>query len=58
MLRDIERSRRTEAEHILGDMLARSRALGVATTILELAFTHVVIRGGSVRSNGNPMTGS
>jgi 2-dehydropantoate 2-reductase len=41
MLRDIERSRRTEGERILGDMLARARALGVATPILELALSHV-----------------
>jgi 2-dehydropantoate 2-reductase len=41
MLRDIERSRRTEGRHILGDMLARARTLGVQTPILVLANAHV-----------------
>jgi 2-dehydropantoate 2-reductase len=41
MLRDIERGSTTEGEHILGDMVARARALGVATPILNLARTHV-----------------
>jgi len=41
MLRDIERSSTTEGEHILGDMAARARALGVETPILNLARTHV-----------------
>ncbi len=41
MLRDIERGARTEGDHMLGDMLKRAQALGVATPILELARTHV-----------------
>jgi 2-dehydropantoate 2-reductase len=41
MLRDIERGSTTEGEHILGDMVARARALGVETPILNLARTHV-----------------
>ena len=41
MLRDIERGSTTEGEHILGDMVARARRLGVATPILDLARTHV-----------------
>lgn len=41
MLRDIERGSTTEGEHILGDMVARARALGVDTPILNLARTHV-----------------
>src|SRR5215475_4248590 len=43
MLRDIERGSTTEGEHILGDMVARARALGVATPILDLARTHVAV---------------
>src|ERR1700709_1900394 len=39
MLRDIERGSTTEGEHILGDMVARARALGVQTPILDLART-------------------
>ena len=41
MLRDIERGSTTEGEHILGDMVARARALGIATPTLNLARTHV-----------------
>ncbi len=41
MLRDIERGSTTEGEHILGDMVARARALGLATPVLNLARTHV-----------------
>jgi 2-dehydropantoate 2-reductase len=41
MLRDIERGSTTEGEHILGDLVARARALGVETPILNLARTHV-----------------
>jgi 2-dehydropantoate 2-reductase len=41
MLRDIERGSITEGEHILGDMVSRGRALGIATPTLELARTHV-----------------
>jgi 2-dehydropantoate 2-reductase len=41
MLRDIERGSTTEGEHILGDMVARARALSVKTPILDLARTHV-----------------
>jgi 2-dehydropantoate 2-reductase len=41
MLRDIERGSTTEGEHILGDMVARARKLGVTTPILDLARTHV-----------------
>lgn len=41
MLRDIERGSTTEGDHILGDLAARARALGVATPILDLARIHV-----------------
>ena len=41
MLRDIERGAATEGDHILGDLLARARNLGVSTPILELAHKHV-----------------
>jgi 2-dehydropantoate 2-reductase len=41
MLRDIERGSTTEGEHILGDMVAQARTLGVDTPILDLARTHV-----------------
>ena len=41
MLRDIERSGQTEGDHILGDLLRRARALGVATPLLRMAVCHV-----------------
>jgi 2-dehydropantoate 2-reductase len=41
MLRDIERGSATEGEHVFGDLIARARALGVATPILDLARTHL-----------------
>ncbi|WP_441236293.1 2-dehydropantoate 2-reductase [Bradyrhizobium sp. 930_D9_N1_4] len=41
MLRDIERGSVTEAEHILGDMANRARALGIDTPLLDLARAHV-----------------
>lgn len=41
MLRDIERGSTTEGEHILGDMVNRARALGIATPLLDLARSHV-----------------
>jgi 2-dehydropantoate 2-reductase len=41
MLRDIERGSVTEGEHVLGELTARARALGVETPILDLARIHV-----------------
>ncbi len=41
MLRDIERGSITEAEHILGDLANRARALGIDTLLLDLARAHV-----------------
>ena len=41
MLRDIERGSVTEGNHILDDLAARARALGVVTPILDLACVHV-----------------
>lgn len=41
MLRDVEKGGPTEADHILGDMVARAKALGVATPNLCLAYSHL-----------------
>lgn len=41
MLRDIGRVSRTEGEHVLGDMLARSRGAGLRATLLRVARAHV-----------------
>ena len=40
MLRDIESGRRTEVEHILGDLIARRRA-GPARPLLDIAYAQV-----------------
>ncbi len=41
MLRDIERSGPTEAEHVIGDMVRRARIAGVRTPLLAIAYTHL-----------------
>ncbi len=41
MLRDIEKSHRTEVEHILGDMLKKAKKHSLSTPLLEIATTHV-----------------
>jgi 2-dehydropantoate 2-reductase len=41
MLRDLRAGARTEHDHILGDMLARARAAGLATPLLRVALTHL-----------------
>lgn len=40
MFRDIEAGNRIENDHILGDMLARARAAGVAAPLLRVAYAH------------------
>lgn len=39
MLRDVEAGGRTEADHVIGDLLARARAF--STPLLALAYTHL-----------------
>ena len=41
MLRDIERGGPTEGDHVIGDLLARGRSLGVATPLLRVAYAHL-----------------
>lgn len=41
MLRDLEHGGRVEADHVLGDLLARGDAHGVATPLLRLAYAHL-----------------
>ena len=41
MLRDIERSNRTEAEFTLGDLVERARVYGINAHCLRLAYTHM-----------------
>lgn len=42
MLRDIEAGQRIEADHLVGDMLQRGRALDRPVALLELAFAHLL----------------
>ena len=41
MLRDIERGGPTEGAHVVGDMLARARAAGLAAPVLRVAWCHL-----------------
>jgi 2-dehydropantoate 2-reductase len=41
MLRDIEAGRKTEADHIIGDMLRRAQAHGLSTPLLRTVATHL-----------------
>jgi 2-dehydropantoate 2-reductase len=42
MLRDLERGARTEADHVLGDLLRRESGLGVASpSLLRIAYLHL-----------------
>jgi 2-dehydropantoate 2-reductase len=41
MLRDVEKGGPTEADHILGDMVARAQANGVEAPLLRLAYSHL-----------------
>jgi len=41
MLRDIERGGKIEADHIIGDMIRRGRAKGVATPLLRVVLAHL-----------------
>jgi 2-dehydropantoate 2-reductase len=41
MLRDIEAGRRVEADHLVGDMIRRGKALGQNVNWLEAAFAHL-----------------
>src|SRR5579884_2792507 len=43
MRRDLEAGGRTEADAILGDMLRRARAFGIAAPLLSAAFCHLEI---------------
>ena len=47
MLRDIERGSATEGEHVIGKLVMRARALGVAAPTLNLARVHVAAYEGS-----------
>jgi len=41
MMRDLEQGHRVEADHVIGDLLARGEAQGVETPLLRLAYAHL-----------------
>ncbi len=43
MLRDLQRGGRVEAEHIVGDMLARAQAAGQSAPMLRAAYSHLQV---------------
>jgi 2-dehydropantoate 2-reductase len=43
MLRDIKRGGRTEADHIIGDMLRRAESHGIQNDLLQIVYTHLKI---------------
>jgi 2-dehydropantoate 2-reductase len=43
MFRDLQKGARIEADHIIGDLLARGRRAGVATPLLSTAYTHLSV---------------
>ncbi|HEY4171612.1 MAG TPA: 2-dehydropantoate 2-reductase [Rhodopila sp.] len=43
MYRDLQQGHPVEAEQILGDLLVRGQALGIATPLIAAAFTHLLI---------------
>jgi 2-dehydropantoate 2-reductase len=43
MLHDLEKGAMVEADHAVGDMIARARKAGIATPILRLAYAHLQV---------------
>jgi 2-dehydropantoate 2-reductase len=43
MLRDLQRGGAVEADHVVGDMLARAKAFGTPHTMLAAAYTHLKV---------------
>ena len=41
MLRDVEGGGRTEADHVVGDLIDRGERAGIATPLMRLAYTHL-----------------
>jgi 2-dehydropantoate 2-reductase len=43
MLHDLEKGGMVEADHIVGDMIARAKKAGIATPNLRLAYAHLQV---------------
>jgi 2-dehydropantoate 2-reductase len=41
MFRDVERHARTEADHVIGDLLRRGQQKSVSTPLLHVVFAHL-----------------
>jgi 2-dehydropantoate 2-reductase len=57
LYRDLQAGRGTEVEQILGDLIGRARALGVATPVLDLATLALRVHQQRV-NNTSPSLGS
>ena len=52
MRQDLEAGRRTEADAILGDMLARARSCGIAAPLLSAAYCHLQVHDNRLKARG------
>jgi 2-dehydropantoate 2-reductase len=52
MFRDMSKGAPVEADHILGDMLARGRAHGVSTPLLQAAYAQLSVYSAALAANG------
>jgi 2-dehydropantoate 2-reductase len=43
MLRDLQKGGAVEADHVVGDMLARAKGFGTPHTMLATAYTHLKV---------------
>ena len=43
MLHDLEKGAMVEADHVVGDMIARARKAGIATPNLRMAYAHLQV---------------
>ena len=43
MLHDLEKGAMVEADHVVGDMIARAKKAGIATPNLRLAYAHLQV---------------
>ena len=59
MLRDIERGARTEADHILGDLMQRESGVDITSpSLLRIAYLHLKAYEARRAREGTPTTGA
>jgi 2-dehydropantoate 2-reductase len=52
MMRDLVAGRRTEADHIIGDLVRRADRRGVAVPLLRAALTNLEVHEARLSANG------